>query len=54
MITLRDLKEYLDKIPEDQLDDGELWIGDGDGLSNECKNLWPLNVRDDSQDLLVE
>lgn len=53
-LTLREVLNYLQQIPEDQLDEGELWIGDGAGLSKPCTIMWPLNKREHSQDILVE
>lgn len=53
-MTLREVLDYLLTIPEDQLDEGELWIGYGDGTSREATKLWPLNKREYSQDVLVE
>ena len=53
-MTLRELLEYLQTIPEDQLDEGELWIDNRDGTSREAVKIWPLNKREYSQDVLIE
>ena len=53
-MTLREVLDYLLSIPDEQLDDGELWIDNENGTSREAVKLWPLNKRDKSQDVLVE
>jgi len=46
-ITVRDLKDWLDGIPDKDHngEDHEIWIDTGGGLSNPCVSIWPLNSR---------
>jgi|GEM_PF-5555286 len=47
-ITVRQLKKWVKDLPEvnGMGDDTEVWLDNGDGTSSECRELWPLNVRD--------
>lgn len=45
-ITIRQLREFIKDLP----DDGEVWVGDSQGLSNTCKRVIDLN----KDDILIE
>lgn len=49
VITVRQLKEFLARVPDTNLmeDDAEVWLGTGDGHSSPCRKLSPLNKRVD-------
>jgi hypothetical protein len=47
-LTVRQLKELIKDWPEtyDNGEETEVWIEFAGGLSNQVKEVWPLNVRD--------
>lgn len=49
-ITIGQLRKYLDLFP----DDGEVWVEWNKGVSSAVKSLWPLNVSQESCDLLLD
>lgn len=49
-ITVKELITYISQFPQDSV----VWIGDGCGSSNECREVWPMNIRDDKCDVLLE
>jgi hypothetical protein len=54
-ITVKKLKEMIKDWPEVDKD-GELtevWLGNGQGLTNVCTSIWPLNVRENAGDILL-
>lgn len=56
-ITLRQLKEFIDKMPltDENGYDYEVWVGVvGSGVSNQVVELCSLNLREDGSDLLLE
>jgi len=47
-LTVRQLKEYIKDWPETYAngEETEVWVEIDSGLSNQVKEVWPLNVRD--------
>lgn len=60
-ITVKQLKEWVKDLPEENAlgEPTEVWIGTKGGESNECRAIWPLNLRDrgtpeESCDIILE
>ncbi len=53
-ITIRQLKNCLNSLP-DSVIEGTVWIETEDGKSNQCKSIWPLNMRidDETSDIIL-
>lgn len=56
-VTVAELKKLVKDLPEVDADGDpfEIWLGSDDNRhSNVCKAIWPLNKRDDGQDIILE
>lgn len=55
-ITIKQLKQLIKDLPEkDQYgEDYTVWMSSDEGYSNAVKAIWPLNKREDGQDIIFE
>ena len=56
-VTVAELKKWLEGCPDTNSYTGnpcEVWVGSGDGLSNQCVELCPLNKREEGHDIILE
>ena len=55
-VTVKQLKELIKDAPEvdENGDDCTLWIETDNGLSSIVKEVWPLNLRKNSSDIIFE
>jgi len=49
-VTIKELIEWLQQLPNNN---GTVWVGDSEGYSNECVEVWMLNQRETSCDVLL-
>jgi len=56
-ITIKQLKDLVKDLPEKNIngEDYEVWIESDDGShSNVAKEIWPLNKREEGQDIIIK
>lgn len=55
-ITVAQLQKWVMTLPtvDNNGEPLQVWVGNGQGNSNPCTSLWPLNIRNNTHDILLE